>query len=344
MAARPIEKSQVFWSLVVALGIAGGVYWYSLPDSKGPGGGLDSGFQLYLGFIILGLVAAVMLFSLRKWGLFFYFAYFLQPRPGMEEYIDKATFQLRSLQRQVDNGIVTNVRDVRERAQKILETTGVSRSFALRYKTKSVGERRVPEIEMYRKEPFGRLFRYFEIHIFFGTLAFALTLIHADFSWWSAGMISRITMLLLGGTMLTGFVGIYIYFFVPGRLARTETEITYGESRKQLEKIEDELGVIVRNGGDAVKRAFGPYTRGLVAGKKVDLAQVQAAATSVAATDREAFDQGIIMLGQAEKLERYYTPQHAQKRKLTIWLWLHVPLAIAMIVFMIVHAVSVWYY
>ncbi len=347
-AKRPIERSQIVWSFFCAV-LLGGVIWWALQDSsKTASGYLKSDVQLYLGFVILAMIFLVMCFTLRKWGLFFYYAFLLKPRPGMDEYIDKAQFAIKALQRKIDQGVVTNIRDVRERAQKALVDAGVERSMRLRYKSKVVGGKKVPEVEMYRKEPFGRLFRWLEIHIFFGLLSFAIAVVHADpvamLQLQFGGPVAAATLGLFALTIFTGLIGLYFYFVVPSRLAEHETEITWGETRKQLEKIEDELEVLMSASSETVKKAFAPYVGGLVKGGAVNLGALTAAHATLDGKEKEAFERGLVMLGQAEKLEHYYRPQNKQRQKLQSWLYFHIPFSIGMIVFMIIHMLSVWYY
>ena len=105
-ANRPIERSQIGWSVLVALVLAGVIYLYTRPTSKLVTGDLNRDVQLYLGFLILFLLSCVIAFTARKWGLFLLYAWVLKPRPGMDEYLDQARWALKDLQRKIDKGTI----------------------------------------------------------------------------------------------------------------------------------------------------------------------------------------------------------------------------------------------
>src|SRR5205814_7554276 len=91
-----------------------------------------------------------------------------------------------------------------------------------------VGGNRVLYVQLRKKEPFGRLEPWLEMHMGLGTVACLAVLLHADFA-----LRHPIGWALLVGSMIvlgTGLLGAALYRVVPEKLAKADAGIPYEEA------------------------------------------------------------------------------------------------------------------
>ncbi|HSN21939.1 MAG TPA: hypothetical protein VLS49_14755 [Usitatibacter sp.] len=194
-------------------------------------------------------------------------------------------------------------------------------------------------------------------HVYLGTALVVVATLHAGFEvGWNIHTLAYVLMLLV---VASGFYGVFLYLRVPEAMTVNLGEETLEsvllrigdldrEMREKAMSLPDSLVVLVersvagtRLGGSAWRLVSGKDPRCATAAALREWQPIARRLTDEAAKlDKEVYEQ---MLRKNELLAR--ARRHLRhKALLDLWLYVHVPLAIALLVALAAHVVSVFLY
>lgn len=203
--------------------------------------------------------------------------------------------------------------------------------------------------------PIGRASLWLALHVVVGILALALFWLHAG-KFWPTGLYEQLLAGVFYVVSLSGFFGFALQKILPRRLTQTGIEVIYDRIPSEIADIRENVENIVlecteKTGSDTVAQhyvetLFWFFQRPrfkvshLVGG---DAASHWLRGTGSAArrylndSERQYFDQ-IIELGQIKSMiDRHFVCQGIMKK----WLFVHVPLSVAVIVLAFWHLLLV---
>ncbi|NRA96813.1 MAG: hypothetical protein HRU14_11465 [Planctomycetes bacterium] len=327
------------WAIVAALLSGGFVVWLTLTGaSAGSRAGSDVTILLASGWTTLAIMIAVCLYSLRK----FVHKLGISPEFKMKTSLDKleqAEQELNEIRRRILLGLLSDEDEIRDAAQRILESTGVDRICrATVTKNPSMGPSFIVGVEP--TEPLGRMSKWLHFHVYIGLASGVLLWVHGGLS-----MASPMGVILNGLAALvivTGVIGTFLFALGPRWMTRAEKDMNYEEAfvlERSLEsKIRDAYGALKP---EQVRR----FSR---VGKTTGSAQAQRTALlQVIETEpesREEFADVMVLVSQRKRILHDLRGAARIKFVINIWRALHVPASLLLIGFSVVHTVSViWY-
>jgi hypothetical protein len=212
------------------------------------------------------------------------------------------------------------------------------------------------------KSVWGRLESWLQSHIWLGLLAGALIACHAGFHFRDRLAIAAfMTLLVVVGS---GIWGVVLYRQVPRLLTEVETGLTAAEASEQLNQLaramarvaagrSAELGRVHQSllaqsrpgrlaGWRILRPASGRAGRERGSGKG-DRRWAEMVGR-VGPAEQADLRQLLVLSRQREELRRRLLDQQRYKNLLDVWLYLHVPLSIALVALVVAHVVAVLYY
>lgn len=201
---------------------------------------------------------------------------------------------------------------------------------------------------------FGRAQDWAQLHVYGGTLAFALVLLHAGFRWpgealtgWLLGLSAWVT--------LSGLVGVVLRRWIPRVLSSgLATEVLYERipelSTETAERAREVAAMASPPVRDFFRRNVEPHlgrpkTRWIffvdvTGGIERRLRAFQFLRDRLSLEDRRRVDELGKLLRTQLELDAHLTLQ----RPLRWWLWAHVPVSLVLLVSIVVHVATVLYY
>ena len=242
-------------------------------------------------------------------------------------------------------------------AKRIIRQVGLGRYISARaYGSKRDGMR----LEVRRREWLGRLEIWYYWHLMLGCLSVLLILTHAGFRF--DNLIATLAFVCLVGVVVTGIWGYFVYRIVPPKLTQVEAkaERTSEELLAELTEVTQEIQALAK---DKSERFQTIYTREMARpGITFPLswrwlhgpAEIQRdpqrpgrfrlIADEILGDELEDFRHMVRLIFRKEKLEVLLYPLYRYEYHLKVWLSAHIPLTAGMMVFSLVHIVSVFYY
>jgi len=266
--------------------------------------------------------------------------------------------QLQNLQRQVMQNAALHVSAVRRQAGRILRQTGMKRYLYAQVSAGPGG--RGTRLSVGRREWGGRLQTWYYWHLMLGCLSILLILTHAGFRF--GNLVAVLALICLIGVVATGIWGYIIYQLVPPALTKVEERVekTPEELRDDLQEVSRELTTII-NEKSAIFReiyqqdvaipgvSLQPTWRWLWAPAEIarDTTRpdrLRLIVKEIPGPEQEDFRKMVRLLFQKEKLEVSLYPQLRYDYLLKIWLGLHIPLTAGLMIFSLIHIVSILHY
>ena len=266
--------------------------------------------------------------------------------------------QLQKLQRQVTQNASMQVAAVRKEAKQILQKTGMSRYLNAQVSAGPGG--RGSRLAISRREWGGRLQTWYYWHLMLGCLSILLILTHAGFRF--GNLVAVLALVCLIGVVLTGIWGYFIYQTVPTALTKVEERVekTPEELRDQLQEVTQELTAIIQGKSAPFLEIYEqeiaipgvslqPSWRWLWAPAEIarDTTRpdrLRLSVNQITPDEQEAFRKMVRLLFQKEKFEVSLYPQLRYDYLLKVWLSLHIPLTAGLMIFSLIHIVSILYY
>jgi hypothetical protein len=279
-------------------------------------------------------------------------------RRKLKEGERKALEQLQQLQSKVMRSTALQASAVRQEAQNILRQNGMKRYLYAQVAAGPGG--RGVRVSIGRREWGGRLQTWYYWHLMLGILSILLILTHAGFRF--GNLVAVLALICLIGVVVTGIWGYIIYQIVPTALTKVEelVEKTPEELRDELQEVTRELNAITRDKSQIFREIYQqeaaipgvslqPTWRWLWAQEAIarDTTRpdrLRLIVKEIPGPEQEDFRKMVRLLFQKEKLEVSLYPQLRYDYLLKIWLSLHIPLTAGLMIFSIIHIVSILYY
>lgn len=279
-------------------------------------------------------------------------------RRKLKERERQALELLQSLQQKVMRTATLQASAVRREAQKILRQTGMKRYLYAQVSPGPGG--RGARLSITRREWGGRLQTWYYWHLMLGCLSILLILTHAGFRF--GNLVAVLALICLIGVVVTGIWGYVIYQLVPTALTKVEERVekTPEELREDLQETQRGLMTVLQNKSPLFREIYEqeiaipgvslkPTWRWLWAPAEIarDTTRpdrLRLIVKEIPGIEQEDFRKMVRLLFQKEKLEVSLYPQLRYDYLLKVWLSLHIPLTAGLMVFSLIHIVSILYY
>lgn len=297
---------------------------------------------LWSGNVVLVLFVLTLAFVFRKWAVKVpAFRNFGRAPAAMA---DACWAEIQGLNRRIGRGDFASDAEVAKAADEILRRFHVERIERAEIRTMQAGGRAVKFVRLRKREPFGRLEPWLEMHMGVGAAGCVGVWFHAD------GVLRHpVGWVLFVGSMLlllTGIVMAVLYRTLPEKLARAGGEIPFEEAGVARENFEASLaGVVATLPADVQSEVSGMLQR---ASSFEDLrrrgdsliARVAAKHPDQAEIVRDV----MVLAGTRDYL--LWTTAEARRIdfQLRLWRWIHVPLSVFVFFAIAVHVLAVLWY
>ncbi len=194
-------------------------------------------------------------------------------------------------------------------------------------------------------------------HVYLGTALLVVATLHTGFELgWNLHTLAYVLMV---ATVASGFYGTYVYLSVPGLMTANRGDETLEAMVLKIADLDDEIRAKALSLPDAILKAVNASLDGSrLGGSFLRIATGRDEACPTAAAVRDLPEIGKQLTGEAAKLNHeVYTlllQKHEllgrarrdlrHKAKLDLWLFVHVPLAIALLAALAAHVIVVFLY
>jgi hypothetical protein len=221
------------------------------------------------------------------------------------------------------------------------------------------------------RSTWGTLDGWLQSHIYLGLLSALVIVFHSGFRF--QDRVAVAAFVTLGVVVASGFIGASLYTSVPRRLSEVESDLTPAELSAQIQQLADGMAriagsrsqpfqqvcqgllaeslpghlagwrLMLSHSGAGPKRpgAAGAAGRG---GKGSGTAPWAVHLTRVPAAEQEDLRQLLVLSRQRNELLERLIAQQRYRNLLGAWLYLHVPLSIALLALVAAHLAAVFYY
>ena len=218
------------------------------------------------------------------------------------------------------------------------------------------------------RSTWGTLDGWLQSHIYLGLLSALVIFFHSGFRF--QDRVAVAAFVTLGVVVASGFVGASLYTSVPRRLSEVESDLTPAELSVQIQQLADGMARIA----GSRSQPFQKVCQGLLAeslpghlagwklmlsrsgagrqrpgaggrrGRESGTAPWAAHLTRVPAAEQEDLRQLLVLSRQRNELLERLIAQQRYRNLLGAWLYLHVPLSIALLALVAAHLAAVFYY
>jgi hypothetical protein len=204
---------------------------------------------------------------------------------------------------------------------------------------------------------FGKTEVWLNAHIYFGLLAMLLIYMHAGFRFHELS--ATVATVLLSIVTASGVVGAIFYTLIPRRLSEVKSNIAPEEVSNRMNQLAEKIQKLGQGKSKTLQSAcqlflkentptrrmgwrttFGRSREQILKTDRRLLEKIQ----TVPSGEQEELKQLILVANQWRDLHAQFRAQMRLKNLLESWLYLHVPLSVAMVVAIIIHLVVVAYY
>lgn len=206
------------------------------------------------------------------------------------------------------------------------------------------------------RSTFGTLEAWLQSHIYLGLLAGVLILFHTGFRFQDKVAVSAFAVLLV--VVVSGVWGAVAYTSVPRRLTEVEGDLTTEKMAEQMNQLARTMARLASGKTEPFQKVCEGLLAELVparlAGWKLLLGarrkQSDEAAPWVAqlarvpASEQEDLRQLLVLARQRRELHQRLLTQQRYRNLLDVWLYLHVPLSIALVALVVAHLIAVFFF
>jgi hypothetical protein len=330
------------WLWLLGTGAVAGAAWalVALPARGTPGA--ERTWYLWSGNVLLALFVATMLFVVRKWSIKLeFFRRFGRTGAGAG---DASWASIQDLNEKIRKGAFGSDAEIQAAADDILVRYATEKVQRAELRTMDVGGRAVKFVQLKKKEPFGRLEAWLEMHMGVGTVACVGVLLHADFVLrhpigWTLLVLSMIVL-------VTGVAGAVLYRVIPPRLAKADAGIPYEEAGVARDSHQGSIEGVIATLDEKLRAEFAPL---LVPAKSPSELSERATAIMgrIATTDPQNAELArdlLVMAGARDNLLWNTAVARGYDRWLRLWRWVHVPVSVALFFVIGLHVWAVLWY
>jgi len=330
------------WLWLAGTGVVAAAAWalVAVPARGDPSA--QRSWYLWSGNVVLLLFVATMAFVLRKWSI--KLAWFRDFGRAPAERADACWAAVQELNSKIRKGAFSGDAEIRAAADETLARFGVANIQRAELRVLDVAGRRIVYVQLAKKEPFGRLEPWLEMHMGVGVVACVAVLLHADFALrhavgWSLFALSMVVL-------VTGLVGAALYRVVPSMLVKADADIPYEEAGVARENYQRCIEGVVATLDEKLRPHFAPL---LVPAASLEALAERAAAVmrEVAASHPQSADVArdlVVMAGSRDSLLWSTAQARRYDLWLRLWRWIHAPVSVALFFLIALHVwVVLWY-
>jgi hypothetical protein len=213
----------------------------------------------------------------------------------------------------------------------------------------------------YRKKQWS-LQGWLSFHCYVGVLTLLIVPMHAGFS--LHYNIHTLAFVLLAIVVVSGMVGAGLYYLIPRQFSQFGAELAYvgtstidTEINQLLQHMhalsQDKSNAFARKGLEEMQRGLPTRPVGwrllfhrtpLATSLATHIQEFDADLQNIPAAEREAFKRLGVLATQKWELERRLVSQMRLQNLLEAWLYVHLPISIALMVAVLLHIIVVFYY
>jgi hypothetical protein len=215
------------------------------------------------------------------------------------------------------------------------------------------------------RSTWGTLDGWLQSHIYLGLLSALVIFFHSGFRFHDRVAVAA--FVTLGVVVASGFVGASLYTSVPRRLSKVESDLTPAELSAQIQQLADGMARIAGSRShpfqEVCKGLLAESLPGRLAGWRLMLTARGAGPkratpggagggpapwavhlTRVPPAEQEDLRQLLVLSRQRSELLERLVSQQRYRNLLGAWLYVHVPLSIALLALVAAHLAAVFYY
>jgi len=207
------------------------------------------------------------------------------------------------------------------------------------------------------RSTFGTMEQWLQSHIYLGILVLVLLVLHTGGRF--NDMIAVTTLILVAVVVLSGIAGAIFFVTVPRLLTEVESNLTVDEISQQLNQLARNMARLASGRSQAFVRIYDGLMAesmpGWLAGWRLLLSRMRRTSQQTTADwskllalvgkdEQDPLRQMLVFSRQRKELLMRLMYQQRYKNILEFWLYIHVPVTIAVLVFGTVHVVAVFYY
>jgi hypothetical protein len=203
----------------------------------------------------------------------------------------------------------------------------------------------------------GTMEGWLQSHIWLGILSLFVILAHTGFRF--QDRVAVTLMVVISGVIATGIVGAILYKTVPRALTEVESNLTIQEISEQINQLSRSMARIASGRSETFQRIYSALIRDirprllggwrLLYGGRSLRAEEKSGEWSkllsrVSRDEQPDLRQLLVLSRQQKELHFRLLAQQRYRNILDFWLYVHIPLSIAMIVLLIAHVGGAFYY
>jgi hypothetical protein len=206
------------------------------------------------------------------------------------------------------------------------------------------------------RSTWGTLEGWLQCHLYLGLLAAVLILFHTGFRFHDKVAMAAFIVLLV--VVASGFWGAVVYTGVPRRLTEVEGDLAPAALAEQLEQIGRTMARLATGRSAPFQKVCSGLLAEMVperlAGWKLlfgggrkggDAATPWAAELArVPAGEQDELRQLLVLARQRRELHQRLLAQQRYRNQLEVWLYLHLPLSIALVALVVAHLIAVFFF
>lgn len=208
------------------------------------------------------------------------------------------------------------------------------------------------------RSTFGTLEAWLQSHIYLGLLSAVLVLCHTGFRFQDKVAVAAFLVLL--AVVATGVWGAVLYTSVPRRLTAVEGDLTPEKMGEQLNQLGRSMSRLAAGRSEPFRSVCEGLLAELVpvrmAGWKLlfgagrdrrgngEAAPWAAQLGKVPAAEQEELRQLLVLARQRRELHQKLLAQQRYRNLLEVWLYLHVPLSLALVALVAAHLIAVFFF
>ncbi len=335
------------WLWLAGTGVPAVIGWYLVAvPARGTPGDQRSWF-LWSGNLLLALFVLTVLFSARKWSI--KLPFFRDYGRGPRHLADRAWTSIQDLNRNIREGKYANDDAILKEAAEILRRNEMEKTQQVDIRTAGSGASAVKFVALRKRQPFGRLETWLEMHMGVGIVACLAVFLHADVMPGGGSLWHHVGWTLLIGSMIvlvTGVLGAVLYRVLPPSLADADPGIPYEEAGVARENYDACLDGLLGTLDEDLRAQLAPLRAraGSVDERRKRngevLSKVATAHPEHAALVRDL----AVMAGSRDYLLWSTARARRLDRLLKFWKWIHIPVSVALFFVIALHVLQVvWY-
>jgi hypothetical protein len=297
---------------------------------------------LWSGNVLLILFVATLAFVVRKWSILLPVVRDWGRAPPAAS--DAAWAEVQVLNAKIRQGAFGSDAEIAAAADAVLRRFQVDRSQRAEIRTMALAGRDVKYVQLRKREPFGRLEPWLEMHMGVGVAACVGVWFHAD-----GRIVHPVGWTLLAGSavlLVTGVVLAVLYRVLPAKLARVGGEIPFEEAGVARETYERCLAGVVSTMSPELqaelRELLEPSSGPEDLRRRGDA--VLARATAKAPDQAEVVRDALVLAGTRDHLLWSTAAARKIDRAMKLWRWIHVPVSVFVFFVIALHVLLVLWY